>query len=83
MCKFKIKPVSHSSGLDETKTPPIVGGPMTENTKKPNTKSLRRYSAVSQVVQLIEEGLSLSHALNLCARHHCDGRHYSASTMEK
>ncbi|MDP6736449.1 MAG: DDE-type integrase/transposase/recombinase [Nitrospinaceae bacterium] len=56
---------------------------MAENTKKPNTKSLRRYSAVSQVLQLIEEGMPLSHALDACARRNYDGCHYSASTLEK
>ncbi|MDA1068565.1 MAG: hypothetical protein O3C43_18940 [Verrucomicrobia bacterium] len=60
-----------------------MGRPMTENTKNPNTKSLRRYSAVSQVLQLTEEGLPLSHALNLCARRNYDGHHYGASTLEK
>ena len=56
---------------------------MRENTKNPDTKSLRRYSAVSQVLQLTEEGLPLSHALNVCARRNYDGHHYGASTLEK
>ena len=56
---------------------------MTEHPKKPNAKSLRRYTAVSQVLQLIEEGMPLSHAFNQCAQRHYDGRHYSASTLEK
>lgn len=56
---------------------------MTEQPKNPNAKSLRRYTAVSQVLQLTEEGMALSHALNVCARRPYDGHHYGVSTLEK
>lgn len=56
---------------------------MKKSTKPPNSRSLTRYSAVSQVKQLVEEGLPLSHALGICAQRSYDGRHYGVSTLEK
>lgn len=51
--------------------------------KPPNSRSLTRYSAVSQLKQLVQEGLPLWHALGICAQRSYDGRHYGVSTLEK
>ena len=56
---------------------------MEKPTKPSNSRSLTRYSAVSQVQQLVQEGLPLSHALGICAQRIHDGRHYGVSTLEK
>lgn len=56
---------------------------MEKDPKSPNPRSLTRYSAVSQVMQLLEEGLPLAHALAVCAQRSYNGRHYGSSTLEK